>query len=111
MRVANEYRQYTDVQLWTLIVEYINEYKCFYSIGGVKYTATIRNNDIFFYSDSKGTKRNEHGEILRKQKKLSAFRQIVGLNDVKTNTKEVIECFPRQRSPFIGLFRSIGVLI
>ncbi len=111
MKIVSEYRQYTDVRLWRLIVEYIKEHKCFYSVSGVKYTADIKGSDIFFYSNSKGTKRNEYGEILGKQKILSAFRQIVNLNDVKTNTKEVIECFPRQRSPFIGLLKSIGVLI
>lgn len=111
MRVVSKYRQYTDIQLWCLIVEYIKEHKCFYSVSGVKYTADIKGDDIFFYSDSEGTKRNEYGERLSKQKILSAFRKIVNLNDIKTNTKEVIEYFPRQRSPFIGLLKSIGILI
>lgn len=111
MRVASEYSQYTDNQLWELIIKYLMDHECFYSVKNVKYTAVIQDNGILFHSNSKGTKRHEYGEKLSKQKILSAFRKIVNLNDVKTNTKEVIEIFPRQRSPFIGLLKSIGILI
>lgn len=109
MKIKKEYINSTPEEIWDLLIEHIKVEKYFSSKTGISYTSSITaSGDIYFRGGS--GKRSVDGEILKKDKFIAAYNAIEDKYNIDTGIDALKNNLNRQRTPFVGLLLSTGIL-
>lgn len=106
MKVKNEYERTSSLEIWNMVVAYINKNKQFTSATGVKYDALVKDESINYKGGS--GKESTDGESISKRCFISAYNEVRRLECI--NTKTVKPYIDKRQSPFVGLLRSVGII-
>lgn len=108
MKVKDELKECFDKEIWNLVVDYINTNHMFFSMTGVKYTAKIVGEKVYYRGGRTNSTLAISGEIVSKSQFLSAYKAIKNLEDINTKTVKVY--VEKNQSPFVGLLTSAGII-
>ena len=108
MKVKEELKDCFDKEIWSIIVDYINTNHAFFSMTGVKYTAKIVGEKVYFRGGRENSPLAIAGEIVSKSQFITAYKAIKNLEQI--NTKTVKTFIEKNHSPFVGLLTSAGII-
>lgn len=107
MRVKTEYERVPSLEVWNVVVAYINKNKQFVSTTGIKYSATVTADSIECKGGG-GINRATEAEFISKRLFITAYNEVRLLDCI--NTKNVKPCINGKQSLFVGLLKSVGII-
>lgn len=108
MKVKAELKQRFDKEIWGLVVDYVNTKHVFFSMTGIKYTAKVVGEKVYYRGGRPNSTLAIVGEVVTKGQFLAAYKQIKELEEI--NTKTVKTYVAQNQSPFVGLLTSAGII-
>lgn len=105
MKVKNEYERIASLEVWNIVVAYINKNKLFTSTTGINYKASVSNESINYIGSSSDNK----SESISKQFFIAAYNEVRKLDCI--NMKNVKPYINRNQSSFVGLLKSAGIIV
>lgn len=108
MKIRNEYERVSSLEIWNLIVAYINKNKQFMSTTGVKYKALVSGESINYTGGRLEGEKTAQGEFISKQLFIATYNKVRMLDCI--NMKNVKPYINRKESSFVGLLKSAGII-